>query len=80
VYNSGNLLEGHNLWFFWFQSLISEALDELKGGYSDRSGPMKTLLDSINMIVGDWACPQIEKYNEGQFAQYPGANISGGIF
>jgi len=82
VYNSANLLEGHNLACFVFQSLLAAAPDVLKGGYSDSSGPMSTLLDKVNTLIGDYACPEIESVNEGQFAQYPGAKTAsngGGI-
>jgi len=80
VYEGATLLEGHNAWCFIFQALISEAPDVLKGGYSDIKAPMGTLLDSVNTLIGDWACPQIEKLNEGQFAMYPGAKAgSNGI-
>jgi hypothetical protein len=82
IYNSADLLEGNNLWCFVFQSLLAAAPDVLKGGYSDPSGPMATLLDSVNTIIGNDACPQIETLNEGQFARYPGAQTSssgGGI-
>jgi hypothetical protein len=41
----------------------------LKGGSSDPSGPMNTL-------IGNFACLKIEKLNEGQFAQYPGVSGS----
>lgn len=82
IYNSADLLEGNNLWCFVFQSLLAAAPDVLEGGYSNPSGPMATLLDSVNTIIGDYACPAIETLNEGQFAQYPGAQTSssgGGI-
>jgi hypothetical protein len=78
VYEATTLLEGNNLWCFIFQALISEAPDVLKGGYSDPSGPMATLLDQVNTIIGDYACPKIEKLNEEQFVQYPGAKLSSG--
>jgi hypothetical protein len=76
IYNSANLLEGNNIWCFVFQTLISEAPDVLKDGYSDPSGPMSSLLDSVNTLIGNFACPKIEKLNEEQFAQYPGASGS----
>ena len=65
-----------------FQSLLVAAPDVLKGGYSDPSGPVAKLLDSVNMIIGGYACPQIDTLNESPFAQYPGAQTStsgGGI-
>lgn len=80
IYESGTLLEGDNLWCFVFQSLLAAAPDVLKGGYSDPSAPMKTLLDAVGGVVGAFACPAIEKYEVGQFAMYPGAKASeGGI-
>jgi len=82
IYNSADLLEGNNLWCFVFQGLLAAAPDVLKGGYSDLSGQIATLLDSVNTVICGYACPQIEAFNESQFAQYPGAQTStsgGGI-
>jgi hypothetical protein len=81
VYEASTLLEGNNLPCFLFESLLAAAPDVLKGGYSDPSGPMSTLLDNVNSLIGSYACPAIESLNEGQFAQYPGAQTSssGGI-
>lgn len=73
VYNAATLLEGHNLPCFIFESLLAAAPDVLKGGYSDPSGPMSTLLDSVGTLIGNYSCPPIESPNEGQFAKYPGA-------
>ncbi|KAF2086924.1 Cloroperoxidase [Saccharata proteae CBS 121410] len=82
VYNGATLLEGNNLQCFVFESMLAAAPDVLKGGYADPSGPMSTLLDHVNTIIGDYECPQIESLNEDQFAMYPGAQTSssdGGI-
>ncbi|KUJ21101.1 putative aromatic peroxygenase [Mollisia scopiformis] len=82
VYEATTLLEGNNLACFVFESLLAAAPDVLKGGYSDPSGPMSTLLDNVNTLIGNYACPTIESLNEGQFADYPGAQTTstgGGI-
>jgi len=36
----------------------------VEGGYNDRSGPMKSLLESVNTIIGDHTCPKIESLNK----------------
>jgi len=53
VYNGATLLEGNNLPCFLFSSLLAAAPDVLKGGYSDISQPMGTLLGSVNTLVGN---------------------------
>lgn len=78
MYQSQNLLEGDNLKCFVFQSLLSAAPDILKGGYADVPGVMSTLTDQVNKSLGYATCPQIERLNEDQFAQYPGYQMNSG--
>jgi hypothetical protein len=53
IYNSADLLERNNLWCFVFQSLLAAAPDALKGGYSDPTGPMASLLYAVNTITAN---------------------------
>jgi hypothetical protein len=37
----------------------------VEGGYNNRNGPIKSLLESVNTIIGDRTCPKIESLNKG---------------
>lgn len=69
VDNSRNIFEGNNLGCFVLQAQQQDFPDMLKG-LEAAAAPL--LRKSFKPLLGKLNCPQLNKYNQGLFNQFPG--------
>ena len=79
VYDIETLTTGNNLQCFIFQTLQSETPTLLKGLYADVSKASQQLLGEIKTILQGLECPQLQKYDTSEYAQFPGYVKAKGI-
>lgn len=73
VYNAQNLAQGDNAACFAFQFSQKAAPDLLKGLFSSVTQPLSQLNSALASVFAELSCPQLEKIDTSQFANYPGS-------
>jgi hypothetical protein len=78
VYQTGQLAEGNNLECFVFQNILAAGPDVLGGTFSNVGQAFQPLSDTILTRLTGLGCPQLQKFDDTQYEQYPGYTKSGG--
>jgi hypothetical protein len=71
--NGATLLEGNNAVCFAFQSLTNAVPDLVKDLTNVLGGLLNQLTPGITAAVDQLGCPQLNKYDAGAYAAFPGA-------